>query len=155
MEKKEQNPIIQIQNLFNELNKNILKINDIILEMNTTIIQINNIILNNPKNKLIKIEENSNNNQMNYNLGRFFFTNKKDIQDLFESVLENSKNEIPLFSEKKEENIPKEESLSEEGLEKEAILIVMKEGHCTREIAIRALRKCNGDPVEALLDIGA
>ena len=154
MEKKEQNPIIQIQNLFNELNKNILKINDIILEMNTTIIQINNIILNNPKNKLIKLEEN-NNNQMNYNLGRFFFTNKKDIQDLFESVLENSKNEIPLFSEKKEENIPKEESLSEEGLEKEAILIVMKEGHCTREIAIRALRKCNGDPVEALLDIGA
>ena len=154
MEKKEQNPIIQIQNLFNELNKNILKINDIILEMNTIIIQINNIILNNPKNKLIKIEEN-NNIQMNYNLGRFFFTNKKDIQDLFESVLENSKNEIPLFSEKKEENIPKEESLSEEGLEKEAILIVMKEGHCTREIAIRALRKCNGDPVEALLDIGA
>ena len=153
MEKKEQNPIIQIKNLFNELNKNILKINDIILEMNTTIIQINNIILNNPKNKLIKIEEN-NNIQMNYNLGRFFFTNKKDIQDLFESVLENSKNEIPLFSEKKEENIPKEEGLSEEGLEKEAILAVMEEGHCTREEAIRALRKHRGDPVEALLEIG-
>lgn len=30
----------------------------------------------------------------------------------------------------------------------------MNEGKCSRQAAIKALRKTNGDPVEALLEIG-
>ena len=154
MEKSQQNLNDQIQNLLNELNKNILKINEIILQTNTTIIQINNLISNNQKNLLNKKEIN-NNIKMEFNLGKFFFTKKKEIQDLFDSILENNKNESSIFQEKKEELKPKEEILSEEGLEKEAIEVVMKEGHCSRNEAVRALLLHNGDPVEALLEIGA
>ena len=30
----------------------------------------------------------------------------------------------------------------------------MNEGHCSRQAAIKALRAHNGDPVEALLEVG-
>ena len=55
-----------------------------------------------------------------------------------------------------EEVIQKEEEeiMDEEGLEKDAIETVMNEGKCTRLEAIKALRAHNGDPVEALLDVG-
>ena len=46
------------------------------------------------------------------------------------------------------------EELNEEGLEKEAIETVMNEGKCSRQVAIKALRAHNGDPVEALLEVG-
>ena len=36
---------------------------------------------------------------------------------------------------------------------KDDIEIVMKEGKCSRQAAIKALRAHGGDPVEALLDI--
>ena len=48
----------------------------------------------------------------------------------------------------------KEEKLSEEGLGKDAIETVMEKGRCSRSTAIRALRAHNGDPVEALLEVG-
>ncbi len=58
-------------------------------------------------------------------------------------------------AEQKVEVVPEEEGeVSEEGLDKEAIETVMNEGKCTRQQAIKALRAHNGDPVEALLDIG-
>ena len=61
-------------------------------------------------------------------------------------------------TEKKEEPkvevVQEGEELSEEGLEKDAIETVMNEGKCSRQAAIKALRAHNGDPVEALLDVG-
>ena len=54
----------------------------------------------------------------------------------------------------KENNSIKKEILSEEDLEKEVIETVMYEGKCSREEAIKALLKYNGDPVEALLEVG-
>ena len=59
------------------------------------------------------------------------------------------KNEEP-----KVEVVQEGEELSEEGLEKDAIETVMNEGKCSRQAAIKALRAHNGDPVEALLDVG-
>ena len=46
-----------------------------------------------------------------------------------------------------------EEEYNEEGLDKESIETVMNEGKCSRQAAIKALRKNNGDPVEALLEL--
>ena len=46
-----------------------------------------------------------------------------------------------------------QEELNEEGLEKDAIKIIMDEGKCSRVEAVMALREHNGDPVEAVLDI--
>ena len=59
------------------------------------------------------------------------------------------KKEVPKF-----EIIPEEEELSEEELDKDAIETVMNEGRCSRKEAIKALIIHNGDPVEALLEIG-
>ena len=56
--------------------------------------------------------------------------------------------------EPKVEVVQEGEELSEEGLEKEAIETVMNEGKCSRQAAIKALRAHNGDPVEALLEVG-
>ena len=56
--------------------------------------------------------------------------------------------------EPKVEVVQEGEELSEEGLEKDAIETVMNEGKCSRQAAIKALRAHNGDPVEALLDVG-
>ena len=65
---------------------------------------------------------------------------------------------LKTVTEKKEEPkvevVPEGEELNEEGLEKEAIETVMTEGKCSRQAAIKALRAHNGDPVEALLDVG-
>ena len=65
---------------------------------------------------------------------------------------------LKTVTEKKEEPkvevVQEGEELSEEGLEKEAIETVMNEGKCARQAAIKALRAHNGDPVEALLDVG-
>ena len=47
----------------------------------------------------------------------------------------------------------KVDELSEEGLDKDAIEAVIYEAKCSREVAIKALRNNNGDPVEALLEI--
>jgi len=65
---------------------------------------------------------------------------------------------LKTVTEKKEEPkvevVQEGEELSEEGLEKDAIETVMNEGKCSRQAAIKALRAHNGDPVEALLDVG-
>ena len=65
---------------------------------------------------------------------------------------------LKTVTEKKEEPkvevVQEGEELSEEGLEKEAIETVMNAGKCSRQAAIKALRAHNGDPVEALLDVG-
>ena len=65
---------------------------------------------------------------------------------------------LKTVTEKKEEPkvevVQEGEELSEEGLEKEAIETVMNEGKCSRQAAIKALRAHNGDPVEAVLDVG-
>ena len=65
---------------------------------------------------------------------------------------------LKTVTEKKEEPkvevVQEGEELSEEGLEKEAIETVMNEGKCSRQAAIKALKAHNGDPVEALLDVG-
>ena len=80
---------------------------------------------------------------------------------LTQEAIENLKKEgekLKTVTEKKEEPkvevVPEGEELSEEGLEKEAIETVMNEGKCTRQVAIKALRAHNGDPVEALLEVG-
>ena len=80
---------------------------------------------------------------------------------LTQEAIENLKKEgeqLKTVKEKKEEPkvevVPEGEELSEEGLEKEAIETVMNEGKCSRQVAIRALRAHNGDPVEALLEVG-
>ena len=65
---------------------------------------------------------------------------------------------LKTVTEKKEEPkvevVQEGEELSEEWLEKDAIETVMNEGKCSRQAAIKALRAHNGDPVEALLDVG-
>ena len=82
---------------------------------------------------------------------------KKLTQEAIESLKKEGE-KLKTVTEKKEEPkvevIPEGEELSEEGLEKEAIETVMNEGKCSRQVAIKALRAHNGDPVEALLEIG-
>ncbi len=78
---------------------------------------------------------------------------------LTQETIEKLKKQGEKLTEKKEEQpkvevVPEGEELSEEGLEKEAIETVMNEGKCSRQVAIKALRAHNGDPVEALLDVG-
>ena len=46
-----------------------------------------------------------------------------------------------------------ENDLSEKGLKKESIEILIEKGKCSREQAIKALKECNGDITEALLAI--
>ena len=53
-----------------------------------------------------------------------------------------------------EEVVPEETGeISEEGIDPEAIKIVMEEGNCTRQEAIKALQATKGDSVEALLQL--
>ena len=82
---------------------------------------------------------------------------KKLTQDTI-AQLKKEGEKLKTVTEKKEEPkvevVPEGEELSEEGLEKEAIETVMNEGKCSRQAAIKALRAHNGDPVEALLDVG-
>ena len=82
---------------------------------------------------------------------------KKLKQDTIEQ-LKREGQQLKTVEEKKEEPkvevVQEGEELSEEGLEKEAIETVMNEGKCSRQAAIKALRAHNGDPVEALLEIG-
>ena len=63
------------------------------------------------------------------------------------------KNESEKAAEQKVEVVSEEGEVSEEGLDQESIQTVMSEGKCTRQQAIKALRKHGGDPVEALLEI--
>ena len=133
MENSKQNDMFQIKNLIKEFNNNIIQINEKIIIINNIITQINNI-LNNNKDKVKQIEnfmEMMNNFKMNPN-DYMFQLDKK-----FEPNIKK---------------IEKIEALNEEGLEKEAIETIMEECKCTREEAIKALRKHKGDPVEALLD---
>ena len=46
-----------------------------------------------------------------------------------------------------------EKDLSEKGLKKESIELLIEKGKCSREQAIKALKECNGDITEALLAI--
>ena len=82
---------------------------------------------------------------------------KKLTQDAI-AQLKKEGEKLKTVTEKKEEPkvevVPEGEELSEEGLEKEAIETVMNEGKCSRQAAIKALRAHNGDPVEALLEVG-
>ena len=71
-----------------------------------------------------------------------------------ESINQILKNTLKFKEEQKVEVIQEDEELNEDGLEKEAIETVMNEGKCSRQTAIKALRAHNGDPVEALLDVG-
>ena len=131
MENK-QNEISQIKNLLGEVNNHIIQINDKIMQINNIITQINNIMINN-------------NNKFNKN-------NLNQKIDNFMQMMKSFKiqmNDYDLLSDKNKEK----KLLSEEGLEKEAIETVMNEGKCSREFAIEALLKHNGDPVEALLEV--
>ena len=133
MENSKQNDMFQIKNLIKEFNNNIIQINEKIIIINNIITQINNI-MNKNKDKVKQIEnfmEMMNNFKMNPN-DYMFQLDKK-----FEPNIKK---------------IEKIEALNEEGLEKEAIETIMEECKCTREEAIKALRKHNGNPVEALLD---
>jgi len=133
MENSKQNDMLQIKNLIKEFNNNIIQINEKIIIINNIITQINNI-MNKNKDKVKQIEnfmEMMNNFKMNPN-DYMFQLDKK-----FEPNIKK---------------IEKIEALNEEGLEKEAIETIMEECKCTREEAIKALRKHNGNPVEALLD---
>ena len=82
---------------------------------------------------------------------------KKLKQDTIEQLKKEGE-QLKTVKETKEEPkvevVQEGEELSEEGLEKEAIETVMNEGKCSRQAAIKALRAHNGDPVEALLEIG-
>ena len=82
---------------------------------------------------------------------------KKLKQDTIEQLRKEGE-QLKTVKEKKEEPkvevVQEGEELSEEGLEKDAIETVMNEGKCSRQAAIKALRAHNGDPVEALLEIG-
>jgi nascent polypeptide-associated complex subunit alpha len=82
---------------------------------------------------------------------------KKLTQDTI-AALKKEGEKLKTVTEKKEEPkvevVPEGEELSEEGLEKEAIETVMNEGKCSRQVAIKALKAHNGDPVEALLEVG-
>ena len=82
---------------------------------------------------------------------------KKLKQDTIEQLRKEGE-QLKTVKEKKEEPkvevVQEGEELSEEGLEKEAIETVMNEGKCSRQAAIKALKAHNGDPVEALLEIG-
>ena len=82
---------------------------------------------------------------------------KKLTQDTI-AELKKEGEKLKTVNEKKEEPkvevVPEGEELNEEGLEKEAIETVMNEGKCSRAATIKALRAHNGDPVEALLEVG-
>ena len=82
---------------------------------------------------------------------------KKLKQDTIEQLKKEGE-QLKTVKETKEEPkvevVQEGEELSEEGLEKDAIETVMNEGKCSRQAAIKALRAHNGDPVEALLDVG-
>ncbi len=82
---------------------------------------------------------------------------KKLKQDTIEQLKKEGE-QLKTVKEKKEEPkvevVQEGEELNEEGLEKDAIETVMNEGKCSRQVAIKALRAHNGDPVEALLEIG-
>ena len=137
MENSQQNETRQIKNLLSEINNNINQINDRITIINNIITQINNILL-------ININNNSNNkaNQMNNFTQKMLSFNLNFNDYKFQPHLismNNFKNNV--------------DTLNEEGFEKDVIETVMLEGKCTREKAIEALRKCNGDPVEALIEV--
>lgn len=81
-----------------------------------------------------------------------------------ETILNNNKNSKmekrlklieKAFNKKEEQKLEiiyeDEEILNEEGIDKESIDIIMKEAKCSRRAAITALKKTNGDIVEALL----
>ena len=108
-------------------------------------------------------------NKVNLSLTKFnsyqnkiqFIQSENEIKQIFEIIekfglikdeTDYEKKNIKELNE--EEDVSEEEELSEEGLEKEAIETVMNEGKCSRQVAIRALRAHNGDPVEALLEVG-
>lgn len=56
--------------------------------------------------------------------------------------------------EQKVEVVPEEAGeISEEGIDPESIKIVMEEGKCTRQEAVKALQASKGDTVEALLQL--
>ena len=90
----------------------------------------------------------------------FITKNKKDLDLVINQSMKNlkitfdEKENTIIYEEYFFNGIPKDNKLNEEGLEKEAIEMVMNEGKCSREAAIIVLRKHNGDPVEALLDVG-
>ena len=140
-----ENSIPLITNLLSQLNKHFLINNDILTEGNAITIQLNDIIANN------NIFTQKNQKQDN------FWDTFKDLKLLINDVklrFDKYKKQTLIENKKKEElNKDNKDELNEEGLEKEAIITVMNEGKCTREQAIKALRKHNGDPVEVLLDV--
>ena len=111
----------------------------------------NDIKLNSKINDCIKMENSIEKiNELNEQIKNY--NNKKP-----KIVLENEDNNFNTIIKKIKEFgiiIDQNEKLDEEGLEKEAIETVMNEGKCSRQVAIKALRAHNGDPVEALLEVG-
>ena len=137
MENSQQNEARLIKNLLSEINNNINQIIDRITIINNIITQINNILLTNINNN-----DNNKANQMNN------FTQKMLSFNLNFNDYKFQPHLIPMNN--FNNNL---DALNEEGLEKEAIETVMNEAKCTREKAIQVLRKHNGDPVEALIEI--
>ena len=135
------------KNLSNKIKKSLEKGKLINNEWDNSNIKLNSII-----NDSLNIENIINNiNEINKTIEKyksndeeiiFIPDNEKDINNQLEII------------KKFGELVPKDELLSIDGLEKDAIEMVMNEGKCSRQAAIQALRAHNGDPVEALLDVG-
>ena len=164
---REDKLLLEVDTKFNEIYCN----EDIIKESKNL---SNKIKISLEKGK--EMDQNWNKNKLNLLINNCLYieNNIKDINKINEFISKN--NEIKF--EQKEENIifvlinefgclragndensinenkEQEEYIDEEGLEKEAIEIVMNEGKCSREVAIKALRAHNGDTVEALLEVG-
>ena len=164
---REDKLLLEVDTKFNEIYYN----EDIIKESKNL---SNKIKISLEKGK--EMDQNWNKNKLNSLINDCLYieNNIKDINKIKEIISKN--NEIK-FEQKEENNIfvlinefgclragndensinenkEQEEYIDEEGLEKEAIEMVMNEGKCSREVAIKALRAHNGDPVEALLEVG-
>lgn len=62
--------------------------------------------------------------------------------------------EKPAAPEEKKPEVHEEEGeVSEEGLDQETIKMVQEHCKCTRQAAVKALRKSNGDSVNAILEL--
>ena len=135
------------KNFSNKIKKSLEKGKLINNEWDNSNIKLNSII-----NDSLNIENIINNiNEINKTIEKyksndeeiiFIPDNEKDINNQLESI------------KKFGELVPKDELLSIDGLDKDAIETVMNEGKCSRQVAIQALRAHNGDIVEALLDVG-
>ena len=149
------------ENLKNILKTEVTKMKEK-FEMNLS--EINNLLKVNDKltkgTKLLT-KEKDNNMIKKLSYISILTKSKKQIEKLFQEPMKNIKiffveNENKIKYEEYYFNMePEEENeLNDEGFGKEEIETVMNEVKCSRKEAIKALRKTNGDPVEALLEFG-